>query len=453
MANTKDFFDRIVRLTFIESPSGGKVSVDTDNPAKQVVQIVFNPKEDRDLCSRIDFWVMSRGVNSGGSSFFKTARIDIYNLGQELNSILDTYGRTETAGAWNIKKKRIQVVLEVGHKDSGYVCIFLGQIGSFNAERIQTETSVDVVWHLFCQSAFTGDQSNSETRATSGTDYTSYAIKEASTGKITGQQAIKDAIMREPRSVISLEKEGMKKSGFFSFLSTGSGEEQVIPTAKTVIVNEQNINDYFDIEYVMADNPTIPDPLLEQSWRDVKNYTPCPVSSDLTEAVTTIAKRWGGCEAMIDYRGAYNEITVIRIWRTGLYDTVRAGGKNWKIHNFENLLESPKASASGMDFTLFMEPSMEPQQSIELTVDPGFKPTSSFVMNFSATEASARPMFAGTNIFGVASSITEANKMDYLGKQGNIFGKRYQIIFLEHQGSTHEKVWKTIATCKGIVGK
>ena len=62
-------------------------------------------------------------------------------------------------------------------------------------------------------------------------------------------------------------------------------------------------------------------------------------------------------------------------------------------------------------------------------------------------------MFAGTNIFGVASSITEANKMDYLGKQGNIFGKRYQIIFLEHQGSTHEKVWKTIATCKGIVGK
>lgn len=451
MADTGYNFDRIVKLRFVASTEG----VDNAENAS-LAQIVFDTKENRDYCPRIDFWVQGKGCEyEGEGDFFKTARIDVYNINDEIRDIIRVYENVDNSGAWNVGKAKIFVTLEVGHRNQGTTVIFVGTVGSYNIERIQTESTVDTVLHMFCQSKFASAVNQiGLQKAASGTDYTEEQSAAYCDVTTTGHEAIRDAIKHDLRSVLvkrlNATGEIVDSNAIFIF---EEDKNDIYFDSVTTAINEENLDEFFEIKYVMADKK-LPDLELEREWKTNQNYLlQGVISNNLEKAVRDIARKWGNCAATIIQPSEDNLKTQILIYRPDM--NVTAGeslGRNWVIHNFENLLKAPMVSGGTMQFTMFMEPSMRTFDTIELdTPDENFDKTPSFEFNFNQTMAGAQTVFAGTQVLGLAAMGERTKIVENLKTKGNIFNKKYNVLFIEHKGSTHTNTWETVASCTGVV--
>lgn len=424
-----------------------------------VVTIAFDPKTNAQLNTRIDFLVRHQyGKPSAVTgAAYSLASIDLYNIGPALQQFINAYNATEK-GRW----KALQVAnyccaLQVGYYGEKPQTIFAGVINSYNVERKQTANQVDTIWHLFASG--TGGYnpipvSQTET-ATSGEDYTEELQRLNQTLKTytSGEQYIKAIVMEHPRTVYPLTDTGVIIEGDSFIVQDTNSDPSLIPLPQPIKINNQNFNKYFQIKYQKFDSST------EEEWNkaiwqtEAFKSVPTVDSFDLEQAISDIA-RTRNCSGEVRLDESTGKQTIY------IYSN-RAGSKSsqrqadYIIKDFQNLRKPPMVSGTLIRFDLLLEPSVRPNKTFELQITNGFlmehQKSPSFSVNFGEDLGYWTSVFAGANFAGLSDTVVSKKTKEKMSQTGNVFNKRFEAMYVVHQGSTHGAEWSTQVDCANVV--
>lgn len=447
----KDYnFGRVVYVTLqpAEFDSTDK-SVNAADP--KAITLVYDPTENINFCSRIGFWIRPTQSDGDGPGM-KIATIDLYNVGPAIRQFLNAYNEFDNIGLWRADHiTRYKVALQVGHKSKGKAArftIFSGWINSFNVERQQTESTVDNIWHLYCQDIIDMPQPK-KVDIISDAEQRKRAILQARKTYLSGDLYIREIIMAQPRSVLAPTPTTIV-SGESSFTvnSEASGESTLVslPTV-TMPITPANINQYYEIRYVQPYQYDEPDETLRQEFEETA-FVSFPLdTSSLPQALIEVAgiRR---CHAEVRPDPMRGKI-FIYIYRAGkpTVNSVTKKKEPWVITNFQNLLTPPTIGGKMLRLDLLLEPRMLVQDSVELKIDKDFLAHNvpSFGLDLGGKEHFL-PQAAGSNV-GLAYNVADPDHLDAMKEFGNIFNRQYKILVLEHQGDTHTNQWSTRIQC------
>lgn len=429
----------------------------TANSARVV--LAYDPSRDVNLCTRIDFWVrhvgQSSGVNGGA---YVICNLDLYNIGPAIRQFLDAYNQYNQ-GFWKATEtKKYSVMVQVGYKNKPLQTIFVGYVGSFNVEWVQTDKSVDEVWHLFSQWPDVIDVPQEENKASPGEDYAPSALTNVLQTYKSGEAALRDTVMHQKRTVYVRTADTdakMKIAGFEmrNDAETATPQMSVSPVLINPVklqITPANFDTYFSIKYVKSLNGKEPDPELKEQWTRQQQLQSFVLGYDnLPKALRDIA--------MVDYCDCYVEVDmdtgkqIIYIYRIG--NQIRSdakGGKQWTITNFENLHKAPTVSAGMIQFDMVLEPRIKNMDTITLKLDSSWKrAVPSFNMNFNNAKY-ATTVFGGASALGIYNVTASDKAQKAMAGFGNIFEKAFYALFIEHTGSTHTDTWSTKVDCYGL---
>lgn len=453
-------FGRVVYLTL------GKYSEDpyrykgNTNLLSDTITIAFDPKTNPQLNTRIDFLVRHQygQISTVTESACSIASIDVYNIGPALENFIDAYNNIANSGGVKKSNKFDKYVcaLEVGYYGSKRTVIFSGVINSYNLERIQTTDQVDNVWHFYAAGTGGAGQINvtpltDAELAVSGTSYSQEAIEEDQilSSFESGEAFIKAAIMKQPREVGVLTPTS-KKFAIGSFVVEAPTDViQSTPALSSFIdITNENFDKYFKIVYKARDEDT-EDPNTRTLWR---TRSMIPVGnfdySNLPQTLDKIA-RIKNCRADVRFN-PNTGLQTIYIYKAE-QATKKSKGKPHVITNFQNLLQPPTVSGNLVQFTLLLDTTIHPRDTIELRIDSKFynkyNGNFSFNVDYGGEMGNWSSVFAGSTFLGMAEIQKETNKIQTIKMKGNIFNKQYQSLFIIHRGSTHAPDWSTQVDC------
>lgn len=459
--NGNDYnFGRVVYLT-LGRYSGdpyqykGNLGVLTDT-----VTIAFDPKTNPQLNTRIDFLVRHQfgQVSTITESACSIASIDVYNIGPALENFIDAYNNIANSGGEQKRKKFVKYVcaLEVGYYGGKRTVIFSGVINSYNLERIQSPDQVDNVWHFYAAGTGGAGQINitpltDKELAVSGKNYSQEAMDENQilSSFESGEAFIKAAVMKQPREV-GIITEPSKKFAIDSFIvDTPNGVTQSSPALSAFIdITNENFDKYFKIVYKARDTD-IEDADTRMLWT---TRSVIPVGnfdySNLPKTLDNIA-RIKNCRADVRF-DPNTGLQTIYIYKPQQANK-KSKGQPHVITNFQNLLKPPTVSGNLVQFTLLLDTTIHPRDTIELRVDSKFynkyNGNFSFNVDYGGEMGNWSSVFAGSTFLGAAEIQRETNKIQTIKTKGNIFNKQYQSLFIIHRGSTHTAEWSTQVDC------
>ena len=459
-ATTNTNFGRVIYLTICRTDFDPNY---TYKGYDNAVTIVFDPKKIQNGNTRIDFWVKHSGAGAATNSnaAYSIANIDIYNIGPALQQFMDAYNSYTNSGQHWVETnvKRWACSLKVGHGDN-LKTIFTGYIGSYNVERVQTDSTVDTIWHLYAQYPTTDVVVGEENKAVSGTDYTELATQWIQQTFVKGEDLLKAAVMARPRDVFAyVAIPNVPAEDSFSALTQYSK----IPTQTKLAalpglreINNENFDLFFKIKYQhFRTGQEYPE--VKKMWQAQSPMSSWNMDySNLQSALSEIAEK-KNCYAYLEL----NEETgmqTIYIYPAGqkTYATHKA---DYIIEDFQNLRRQPGVAANLLQLDMLMEPGVKPGDTFELRVSDTFIKKQkfdeygvpSFGVNFSGTMPNATTAFAGANFIGMHNMLNVQEKQNAVARTGNIFGNQYVSVFVVHQGSTHTSEWSTQVDCAGVV--
>ena len=427
------------------------------------VTIAFDPKTNAQLTTRIDFLVRHQygAVSSVTKSACSIASIDIYNIGPALEQFMNAYNVSLMSGTQKADSiTKYVCCLQVGYYGGEITTIFAGVVNSYNVERIQSEKQVDTVWHLYAAGTGGAGQVNvtpltDVELAEIGKNYSEEAMKEDQLLQsfVSGEEFIKAAVMKYPREVFETEPaSNVVSSESFSLDSLVSTKQPMASMMVTKEITNENFNKYFKILYKPYGNGP-EDYETRMLWT---RNSAIPAGnfdySNLQGALSDIA-RIKNCGAYLD--SDYNTgLQTIYIWRDSIEGKEKYTGTPHIIKNFEHLLKPPSVSGRLIQFTLILEPSMRARDTIEMRIDGKFGLTHknfSFDVDYGGQLGNWSSAFAGSSFIGITQIQQETNKVETIKTKGNIFNKKYQVLFVVHRGSTHTSEWSTQADCSVTV--
>lgn len=465
-------FGRKIKVTFIPNSWNQKKGVSEPNIENSVV-ISYNIKDNKDLCSRIDFH-----IHSLGPGFLKTercsqqvAQIDIWNIGSELNQMFDAYNNPNKSSDWNpFEIKQWSLNLEIGYENGDFQNVFTGTISSFYFERVQNENNVDNIFHFICWYPILDKETLQDKKATSGTDYLAIAnrteIVNMQSKKITLENYIKKIIIDRPRAVLYVKEVEtyIKKTASFlnrtisTFTDTFTAmngdakplRKDIIKGTKIVKLGYsddltadppvEKLDRYFQIQYDSSQTAYFfkTTTIFNQPVENSKNYE---------RTLEVFVRKFGYKLAKSEYKET--GIIIFKIYKNS--DVIVSKSKKWEIVNFQNLIKSPEISMNNMNLTILLEPNVDPYDTVVLKVTDDFMSLNrpSFSANISP---SAITQFAGANSMGIAEFTEKEKNIEDQKSYGNIFNKIYNIISVDHQGSSHEALWQTKLECVAVTG-
>lgn len=456
-------FGRVVYLTLgkvtgLKDPFAYK---GTFRNLTDMVTIAFDPKTNPQLNTRIDFLVRHQygEVSSVTKSSCSIASIDIYNIGPALDQFIDAYNVSMMSGEQKVSDiKKYVCCLQVGYYGGEITTIFAGVINSYNVERIQSDKQVDTVWHLFAAGTGGAGQINSTPLtdaelAEIGKDYSQEAMDENRLLQsfVSGEEFIKAVIMKQPREVFELTAtpEQAEKATFGLPIKVNT-VATFAPMAVTREITNQNFNKYFSIQYRQSAN-SLEDAEARNIWKNKPAIQVGNVDySNLQQALSQIVKV-KNCATYLDTD--YNTgIQTIYIWK--INNEKKYTGTPHVIQNFEHLIKPPTVSGRLIQFTLLLEPSIRARDTIEMRIDEKFgalHKNFSFDVDYGGQLGNWSSAFAGSNFIGMTQIQKTSNKVETIKTKGNIFNKKYQVLFVIHRGSTHTSEWSTQADCSCTV--
>lgn len=460
-------FGRIIYLTIIRNVSNSalqsknwssKALEQSDN-----ITICFDPKRDVKFNTRIDFYVKHLGdAGVGNNGYFTTANIDVYNIGPALQQFLDAYNAYKSEGHFaGVNTKKYAAVLQVGYQgNEKRTTIFAGRISSFVMERQQSNSTVDNVWHFFCQYPTPEENGTIGTdKAQSGTDY---AIEYGDTFDpnqtySSWENLLKSAICARRREVFTLQ--GVDENAYkYSFetevdLET-PGEKNSTPLVvqpQTVAINLQDFSKYYKIEYRVSKR-SIELKTVKEYWQQQVPVNGWQINSSNVQKLATNIARAVNCHARIELN-EQTGIQTIYIYPAGWAEQVPYRGKaDYVIPDYQNLRKPPQVSANMLQLDMLMEPSMRPGDTIELTISPEFQkthPHPTFEANY--TMSNVTTVFAGANFVGLAEMNEDEKRKNAIASAGNIFNTQFIATIVEFRGSSHTSEWSTKVDCYGVV--
>lgn len=464
-------FGRVIYLTFIRDITNAQLQKEAFTSAylenKGVVTIAFDPKRNPQLNTRIDFYVKHLGdAMVGNNGVYATANIDVYNIGPALQDFFDAYNAYKFDGHFkDVNTKKFGVVLQVGYSGGAKTTVFAGHVSSFVVERQQNNSTIDNVWHFFCQFPSpiqTGVEGDN--KAVNGTDYSAPEYWNPNQSLISWEQYLKLAIMAHDRETYSLEKVVGKIVGeSFSetdavrnYLGLDNGEESLMCLAShTEKITPYNFDKHYSIVYKVTDRS----PILEKTkkyWQQKVGVTSWNLNvANLQQTVNSIA-RATNCHARIELSETGH--STIYIYPAGIFDRIAQGQERFSekadyiIVDYQNLRNPPQVSANMFQVDMIMEPDMRPGNTIELQISQDFldkHPHPTFQPNFSM--ANTATVFAGANFMGLAQMNEDDRKRQAIASAGNIFYTQFITTIVEHRGSSHLSEWSTKADCYGVV--
>lgn len=468
-------FGRRIVVTFTPTSWNQKKGVSQVDNQHSVV-IAYDLKTKSELCSRIDFH-----VHSVGPSFMKTnrcatqiAKVDIWNIGSELNQMFDAYNNPDKNLDWKpLKIQQWCMDLKVGYDNGSFENIFSGIVSSFYVERVQNENNVDNIFHFVCWYPKIDAKTLGDNKGESGKDYLNVenriALTSVESHKITIENYIKKIIMDRPREVsyVNQGKTFLNKISFalknpIDAVVTGvkniqgdltAGDSLVAVETKTTLLGYaedlisnppvEKIDKYYTIKYDSEGTEVFFKTTL--IWNQ-----PCGDTSNLTQSLINFVKKFGYSLDM--YRFPQTGLQVITISKAGqAVNTGKISGNKWEIINFQNLVKSPEVTMKNMNLTLLLEPGIKPFDTVTLKVTDDFmaqnRPSFSPSINPSAVT-----QFAGANTIGFAEFTKKENNVADQKGYGNIFNRVYNILCVDHQGSSHNNTWITKIECISTSG-
>lgn len=430
------------------------------------ITICFDPsREDQkgQLNTRIDFYVKHMGdAGVGNNGYYTTANIDVYNIGPGIQQFLDAYNAYQSKGHFkDVNTKKYAAILQVGYKDTNKrVTVFAGHISSFVLDRQQNNSTIDNVWHFFCQ--YPDAQQNGEVgsnRAQSGTDYaTEYGDTFMPAQTYTSwENLLKTALCSRRREVFTLVgiDESMYKYTFETDVDFDNPFEDLqtpmVVQPETIDLNMHNFDKYYKIEYRVSKR-SVELPTVKEYWQQQVPVQGWRLeTSDVQKLATSIA-RAVNCHARVEL-DEQTGIQTIYIYPAGWAEqVVNAGPTDYIIVDYQNLRKPPQVSANMLHLDMIMEPSMRPGDLIELRISEGFSkihPHYTFEPNFSM--ANTTTVFAGSNFVGLAQMNEDERQKNAIASAGNIFNTQFVATFVEFRGSSHSAEWSTGVDCYGVV--
>lgn len=460
--NGKEYnFGRLVYVTLIRSDlaSSNFMRTDMDKVLGNGITLCYDTARDVNFCTRIDFWVRHTDGRSSENPIYSLCKLDLYNVGAGIRQFINAYDQYNQ-GYWKQEDiKRFGLVIQVGYRDAPLTTIFSGWVASYNVERQQSDKSVDEIYHLYAQNPGQVPTPLTDQKATSGDDYIEKAIYDTAAPQtfVTGDAYIRDTVMKRQREVRVSHDVPMLNSSESWTIQNGSIEKgattsQSLATPDYITITPLNFDKYFTIKYIKAGNKTVEDADLKKEWTTFNNFRTFPLDySKLPNAIHDIVSS-RNCDSNIEL-DFETGLQIIYIWRAGSPIAAPKGlktGRNWEIINFQNLQKSPTVSAGMIQFELMLEPTMKNMDTIELKLDNNWAgATPSFNISF-GNMANAATVAAGANFAGIYNTIKTDEKKAAMIGYGNVFDKRFYILFLEHSGSTHTADWTTRAECYGL---
>ena len=430
--------------------------------------------------NRIDFI-----ISMNGDQDLKKAKIDLYNLGPEIRQFLNAYNQQENNSMLLLKNEaHWSIIVQVGYDGMALETIFSGFIHSFNMERRQTSSDVDEIWHLYCSNLPQVDKALvyiKDMKAVSGENYggdKEFNIKRYGSVYTYEQYLLEiianNFVMLHPEPISTtpdfntwantpmLATTGVKATNTSALLKELNGGQ---PNQSTMSVIPTQQNNMTRIKYINADRETIlknfkifyaypgsvkEDEELKKKWK-TKGVKQVEVKADdLLGALKVYAKRIDACECSMLQKP--NGFTYVYIWKAGVGGKKRyllPTAKVWKIHNFQNVISNPDINDGALQISIILEPGIKAQDGLKLEIDDKIPSEHvSFNMNY-GDSAYFINQFSNVNVGGGAMGSTNTYNKASAQKYGNIFFKKYLIVEVVHQGSTHEATWQTTMRCVG----
>lgn len=463
MYESNVYFGRRVRLTIVPfdvtTESSLWVSRFVDNPSSEGITLEFNRKgsstkneqKASDLCPRIDFWVRHSAeqiTEAGSIPMNQQAKIDLYNIGPSLKQYLDAYNQYLNATA---KIPKFGITLQVGNdgldSEGSISTIFVGFLSSFNVERVQTEKTVDDVWHLLCWYPFNSDMPEASlVNELTKEGLKAEAQKIASNPVGTAESCLKEWIMSEPRCVYTQSKiNNIITDSNIITQQTSSDIKTISPSIQKI--TSDNFSKFFQIRYLSDGNKDSENEELKQVWKNQKFRNINVPVCELHQGINFIA-RYLNCKAEVVLNEETGK-TTINIYQAGAR-LINSYEADYNIINFQNLVRPPEVSANLLTITTLLDPSVRVGKTVSLLLDVSFNGKQpSFIANFS--QGIETNVFAGTNFAGQYTYAQTPDAQKAMENYGNIFNKQYYIRFVEFQGSTHNNTWTTKMECYGVV--
>lgn len=460
-------FGRLVYLTIIRDVSNSFLQSQklTQNLLEKSdnITICFDPKRDANLNTRIDFYIKHLGdAGIGNNGYLTTANIDIYNIGPALQQFLDAYNAYKSEGHFSgVTTKKYAVVLQVGyHGNQERTTIFAGRVSSFVMERQQSNTSVDNIWHLYCQYPASEENGElSDSKAQSGVDYaTEYGDTFNPNQTYTSWESLlKTAICSRRREVFTLQ--GIDENAYKYTFQTeidesdllGKYSTPLVVVPQTVAVNLQDFSKYYKIEYRVSKR-SIELKTVKEYWQQQVPVNGWQINSSNVQKLASNIARAVNCHARVEL-DEQTGIQTIYIYPAGWAEQMEYQGESdYIIVDYQNLRKPPQVSANMLQLDMLMEPSMRPGDTIELRVTQDFlntHPHPTFEANYSMSNVST--VFAGANFIGLAEMNEEEKRKNAIASAGNIFNTQFIATIVEFRGSTHTAEWSTKVDCYGIV--
>lgn len=461
-------FGRLIYLTIIRNVSNAalqsknwssKALEQSDN-----ITICFDPKRDVNLNTRIDFYIKHLGdAGVGNNGYLTTANIDIYNIGPALQQFLDAYNAYKSEGHFaGVNTKKYAAVLQVGYQgNEKRTTIFAGRISSFVMERQQNNSTVDNVWHFFCQYP-TAEENGTldDNKAQSGTNY---AIEYGDTFDpnqtyTSWENLLKTAICARRREIFTLQ--GVDENAYKYSFETDVDLEDPLSEKSTplvvqpqmVAINLQDFSKYYKIEYRVSKR-SIELKTVKEYWQQQVPVNGWQINTSNVQKLATNIARAVNCHARVELN-EQTGIQTIYIYPAGWAEQVPYRGKaDYLIVDYQNLRKPPQVSANMLQLDMLMEPSMRPGDTIELQISPDFQkihPHPTFEANYSSM-ANATTVFAGANFLGQTVLAEDEKRRNAIASAGNIFNTQFIARIVEFRGSSHTSEWSTNVDCYGVV--
>ena len=456
-------FGRVVYLTLARLANApdtdSEVLIDKDD----VVTIAYDPKTNPNWVSRIDFYVRNVWQSNSGDPVFSIANIDLFNIGPALQQFMNAYNEyTKTGGKWKETQiQRYACCLQVGYAGGRRTTIFSGMISSYNVERIQTDVTVDTVWHLYCQYPGGNETLLEETKkATSGADYRAMAQQASSQAYMSPEERLKMAIMAERRQVYTLvpvetSEDAEIKLSFFTTVKKDESETQLTPLPSVRKITQENFDKYFEIRYKrIPGGKEYTD--VKQMWQKRESFYDWNRNYEsLSSAISEIAHAQN-CYAYMSVDWSTGK-QIIYIYPAGKPKLEADEKANFVIEDFQNLRRAPGVSGGTLQLDMLLEPGVRANDTFELKLSEGFKTRlqksntlPSFEPNMSGVSPNATTLFAGANFIGTHNTLSDAERKESAAQVGNVFNLKYIALFVVHQGSTHKAEWSTVVDCVNI---
>lgn len=453
-------FGRTIYLTIAKSTIDTKKAITTETDPDMVV-IAFDPKKDPQLNTRIDFWVKHTGssMSTGANAAYSLANIDVYNIGPAIEQFMNAYNSANDKGMWKVDSiKRYACSLQVGYSGGKRTTIFTGFISSWYVERIQTESTIDNVWHLYAQYPNVDTKFVSEDiKATSGQDYAEPAKQGLQQTFVSAEEYLKAAIMAYPRETYAYKPMPeicpIESFSLVDQYIKKISEPDLVALPASRIITSSDFDQFFTIKYQHFRTGE-EYPQLKYEWQKQEAMQSWDMDySILSDVVSSIAAK-KNCHATVqlDENTGMQTIYIYPAGRPQYKPNVKA---DYVIENFQNLRRQPGVAANQLQLDMMLEPGAKPGDLFELTITDKFatdyKNKLSFEPNFSGTMPNAMTSFGGANFLGMYSYGEKTVREKAMAQHGNVFGNKYTAIFVVHRGSSHTPEWATQVDCVGVV--